>query len=158
MPVFVQKEPLDPTQLMQEYFPADHKIGAIVNFTGLVREFCDQSESSEKQTLTLEHYPGMTEKMLQKTLDLACGRWALHQALIAHRYGEMELGETIVFVAASATHRKEAFEACHFMIDWLKTQAPFWKLERSSEQEYWVQERSQDQEQARRWSQTLSLK
>ena len=101
--------------------------------------------------MTLEHYPGMTEKALQKIDTEAQARWPLEATLIIHRYGRLEPGDQIVFVAAASGHREAAFEACHFLIDWLKTKAPFWKLEDSSSGGQWVDARDSDDAAAARW-------
>ena len=101
--------------------------------------------------MTLEHYPGMTEKELQKIEAEALDRWPLEATLIIHRYGRLEPGEKIVLVAAASAHRNAAIEACHFLIDWLKTKAPFWKLEDISGDGEWVDARDSDDAAAARW-------
>ena len=101
--------------------------------------------------MTLEHYPGMTEKALEKIDGEAQSRWPLEATLIIHRYGRLEPGDQIVLVAAASGHREAAFEACHFLIDWLKTKAPFWKLENSSAGGQWVEARDSDDLAAGRW-------
>ena len=101
--------------------------------------------------MTLEHYPGMTEKALQEIDADAQARWPLEATLIIHRYGRLEPGDQIVLVAAASGHREAAFEACHFLIDWLKTKAPFWKLEDSSSGGQWVDARDSDDMAAARW-------
>jgi molybdopterin synthase catalytic subunit len=101
--------------------------------------------------MTLEHYPGMTERMLREIEDEARRRWPLQASLIVHRYGRMLPGEPIVLVAAASAHRAAALEACAFLIDWLKTQAPFWKLEETGEESRWVEARRADGEAAARW-------
>ena len=105
----------------------------------------------EISAMTLEHYPGMTEKALQTIDAEAQGRWPLEATLIIHRYGRLEPGDQIVLVAAASGHREAAFEACHFLIDWLKTKAPFWKLENSSSGGQWVDARDSDDAAAARW-------
>ena len=105
----------------------------------------------EISAMTLEHYPGMTEKALQTIDTEAQARWSLEATLIIHRYGRLEPGDQVVLVAAASGHREAAFEACHFLIDWLKTKAPFWKLEDSSSGGQWVDARDSDDAAAARW-------
>ena len=125
-------------------------IGAIVSFTGLVRDFNDGSDVTG---LSLEHYPGMTERQLAKIEEEARARWDLQDSLIIHRYGDMALGEPIVLVITASPHRQDAFEAAHFLMDWLKTKAPFWKQERdASGKRSWVKERESDLKAAKRWT------
>lgn len=123
-------------------------IGAIVTFSGLVREF-DNGE--RLQAMSLEHYPGMTEKALQKIEQQARERWRLDQVSIIHRVGRLAAQEQIVFVGVSSAHRKDAFEAAQFVMDYLKTQAPFWKKEITDNGEQWVEAKSTDDEAAKRW-------
>ena len=104
-------------------------IGGTVMFLGTVR---DLSEGADVRAMTLEHYPGMTEKALAEIEAEAHRRWPLDASLIIHRYGRLEPGDDIVLVITASAHREAAFEACHFLIDWLKTKAPFWKLEEGS--------------------------
>ena len=111
------------------------RAGAIVSFTGLVR---DLNEGDAISQLTLEHYPGMTEKALGEIEAEACKRWSLIDAVIIHRVGPLQPNDRIVFVAAASAHRKNAFQACEFMIDTLKTDAPFWKQEDTSTGKHWV--------------------
>ena len=113
------------------------RAGAVVSFTGLVR---DLNEGETISQLTLEHYPGMTEKALGEIEAEACKRWKLIDAVIIHRAGPLNPNDRIVFVAASSAHRKDAFQACEFMIDTLKTDAPFWKQEGTSAGTRWVSE------------------
>ncbi|HCR97279.1 MULTISPECIES: molybdopterin synthase catalytic subunit MoaE [Halomonas] len=124
-------------------------IGAVVSFTGLVRDF---NESPDVTGLTLEHYPGMTERMLEQIGEQAWQRWALQAVYIVHRVGYLAPGDPIVRVLVASAHRREAFEACDFIMDFLKTQAPFWKKEHSTKGEYWVKERATDWQDAERWS------
>ena len=123
-------------------------IGGVATFMGLVRDIAD-GESVE--AMTLEHYPGMTEKMLADIEAEARQRWPLDEVLIIHRYGRLEPGDRIVLVATASAHRKAAIEACEFLIDWLKTRAPFWKLEETGQGEQWVEARESDDEAAARW-------
>ncbi|MCC3306696.1 molybdenum cofactor biosynthesis protein MoaE [Sneathiella sp. HT1-7] len=125
-------------------------IGAVVSFTGLVRDFNDGTKVTG---LSLEHYPGMTERELSKIEDDARERWNLQDCLIIHRYGDMALGEPIVLVITASPHRQDAFEAAHFLMDWLKTKAPFWKQEMNASGETnWVKERESDLKAAKRWN------
>lgn len=124
-------------------------IGAVVSFTGLVRDF---NETPDVTGLTLEHYPGMTESTLITIGEQAWQRWSLQAVRIIHRVGYLAPGDPIVRVLVASAHRREAFEACDFIMDFLKTQAPFWKKEHSTQGEYWVKERHSDQQDAARWS------
>lgn len=123
-------------------------IGAIVCFVGLVRDF---SENSGVEAMTLEHYPGMTEKSLAKIVAEAEGRWTLNGVRVIHRVGRLEPGDQIVFVAVASAHRGEAFAACEFIMDWLKTSAPFWKREETPAGARWVEARASDEDAAARW-------
>ena len=146
----VQREIFDTGQELARLTGDRTDIGAAVTFTGLVRDF---NEGSEVTSLTLEHYPGMTEKELQNIERQALERWDLQASLIIHRYGKMELGEPIVLVITASEHRQDAFEAAQFLMDWLKTKAPFWKLEADDQgQSDWVSERASDQKAAARWT------
>ena len=123
-------------------------IGGTVMFLGTVR---DVSGEAQVKAMTLEHYPGMTEKALQEIDAEAQRRWPLDDSLIIHRYGRLEPGDGIVLVITASAHREAAFEACHFLIDWLKTKAPFWKLEEGSDGAAWVAAKDSDDEAAQRW-------
>ena len=118
-------------------------------FVGLVRDVVGEEALG---AMTLEHYPGMTEKMLTRIEAEANERWPLEASLIVHRTGRLEPGERIVLVAAASQHRQAAFEACQFLIDWLKTKAPFWKLEETAGGPKWVEARSHDDQAAERWT------
>jgi molybdopterin synthase catalytic subunit len=123
--------------------------GAIVTFTGLVRDFNDDSAVSAIQ---LEHYPGMTEKSLMAITTQARKHWELGQIRIIHRVGNIEASEQIVFVGVTSKHRKNAFEACQFIMDFLKTQAPIWKQEGTQSGMKWVDAKLSDQEATKKWS------
>lgn len=123
-------------------------VGGVATFTGLVR---DRNEGEDVATLTLEHYPGMTEKSLARIVGLACHRWPLLAVRVVHRYGRLQPGEQIVFVGVASAHRREAFAACEFVMDYLKTEAPFWKLEDTPEGERWVDAREMDADAVERW-------
>jgi molybdopterin synthase catalytic subunit len=124
------------------------KVGAVAAFIGLVRDLNDAAAVS---TLTLEHYPGMTEKALAGIIAEAKQRWEIFDALIVHRVGKLEPADQIVLVAVSSSHRGDAFAACEFIMDYLKTKAPFWKKEDTPAGERWVEARASDDDAAARW-------
>ena len=126
----------------------DARIGAVASFIGLVRDRNDGSGVSE---MALEHYPGMTEKALESIVAEARGRWELYGATVIHRVGVLQPTDQIVFVAVSSAHRGEAFAACEFIMDYLKTRAPFWKREVTPEGARWVDAREGDDSAAARW-------
>jgi len=127
---------------------ANRAIGAIASFVGLVR---DVNEGAAVRELTLEHYPGMTEKALEDIVAQANRRWELLDVIVIHRVGTMQPTEQIVFVAVASAHRGEAFAACEFIMDYLKTQAPFWKQEQTPAGSRWVEARATDDAAAQRW-------
>ena len=124
------------------------QVGAIVSFVGLVRDF---SHDKHIENIYLEHYPGMTEKTLNKIVDEATSRWQLLNARIIHRVGLLLPCEQIVLVAAAASHRPAAFAACEYIIDHLKTAAPFWKREQTSSTAYWLETSESDKQRTMRW-------
>ncbi len=130
-------------------------VGAVTIFTGLVREFyqADASDESANKvlSLTLEHYPGMTEKALQNIVKKARKRWQILSCKVIHRVGELYAGDQIVFVGVTSAHRGDAFAAAEFMMDYLKTQAPFWKKQRTSTGAGWIESRDSDKDAASRW-------
>lgn len=128
-------------------------IGAVCSFVGLVRDFQhNHDDDTRVSAMTLEHYPGMTEKKLAEIEEIARNRWPLEACLIIHRYGRMEAGENIVLVVTASSHRKAAFESCEFLMDFLKTKAPFWKLEEDDKgQGNWVDAREGDDQAAQKW-------
>ncbi|OEG75592.1 molybdopterin synthase catalytic subunit [Shewanella colwelliana] len=126
----------------------DNSDGAVVNFIGKVRDFNDGSAVTD---LTLEHYPGMTEAVLHQIVVEARERWPLNKVTIIHRVGIMALGEQIVFIGVTSAHRKAAFAACEFLIDFLKTKAPFWKLEAGDKGSNWVEAKDADEQAAKMW-------
>lgn len=130
-----------------------HRAGAVCMFVGLVR---DLNEGRPVTAMTLEHYPGMTERELERIEQEACARWPLIDSLIIHRYGRLEPGERIVLVAVASAHRDAAFDACRFIIDWLKTRAPFWKAEDTEGGRCWVQARAEDDAAAGQWDTDFS--
>ena len=123
-------------------------IGGLASFVGLVRE---RTEAGALRAMSLEHYPGMTEKRLGEIEAEALRRWPLTATLIIHRYGRLLPGERIVLVATASSHRQAALESCQFLIDWLKTRAPFWKLEETAAGSEWVAARETDEHAADRW-------
>jgi molybdopterin synthase catalytic subunit len=129
--------------------------GAVATFTGLVREFyqTDTSADSGNQVLSLylEHYPGMTEKALRDIVESAMGRWQILSCKVIHRVGELHAGEQIVFVGVASAHRGDAFAAAEFIMDYLKTQAPFWKKQRTCAGTAWIESRDSDKAAAARW-------
>ncbi|WP_429080491.1 molybdopterin synthase catalytic subunit MoaE [Aeromonas bivalvium] len=128
-----------------------HDSGAIVTFVGKVRDF---NQGEQVKGLSLEHYPGMTEKALANIVAEARGRWPLQECTLIHRIGDLLLGDQIVLVAVSSAHRDAAFEACHFIMDFLKTRAPFWKKELIAEGgQRWVEAKDSDNDAAARWQQ-----
>jgi molybdopterin synthase catalytic subunit len=145
----VQEPPFDVGAELAALTRGRTDIGALASFVGLVRDLAGDQHIT---AMTLEHYPGMTERKLAEIEAEAHVRWSLQASLIVHRYGRMLPGEPIVLVATAAPHRAAALEACAFLIDWLKTQAPFWKLEETSDAERWVSARASDDLAATRWS------
>ena len=129
------------------------EVGAITSFIGIVRDSNVVGDQAARVgALTLEHYPGMTERSLEAICDEACSRWSLIDVTVVHRYGRLMPTDQIVLVAASAAHRGEAFEACAYVMDYLKTQAPFWKRETTDAGERWVAARETDATAADRWT------
>ena len=124
------------------------KIGAIASFIGLVREVNDGATVG---TMTLEHYPGMTEKALAAIVEEAQSRWQVLDCTVIHRYGELKPTDQIVLVVVASGHRGDAFAACEFLMDYLKTRAPFWKKETTPEGARWVAARAADDQAAERW-------
>ena len=125
------------------------QVGAVVSFVGTVR---DMNEGASVSTMELEHYPGMTEQSLERIVDEACARWPLSGALVIHRVGPLLPMEQIVLVACSSAHRGEAFAACEFIIDYLKTDAPFWKKEQTPDGARWVDARVTDDAAMAKWA------
>jgi molybdopterin synthase catalytic subunit len=144
----VQDAPFDAATELRQFQEAHRSSGATVMFIGTVREM---SEGAHIDRMTLEHYPGMTEKALAEIEAEALRRWPVEASLIIHRYGRLAPGDDIVLVITVSAHRQAAFEANEFLMDWLKTKAPFWKLEESAGKTHWVDARDNDDEAARRW-------
>ena len=148
MAVRVQQEDFDCGAEISALRKGDARIGAIASFIGTVR---DLNEGVGVATLTLEHYPGMTEKSLEAICTAARSRWDILDTLVVHRYGKLAPTDQIVLVVVTSSHRGEAFAACQFIMDFLKTEAPFWKKESTPQGERWVEARGADDEAAARW-------
>jgi molybdopterin synthase catalytic subunit len=147
MAVRVQREDFDVSAEIDRLAAGRTDIGAVVTFTGRVR-----ADAGKTAAITLEHYPGMTEDELARIEAEAAARWPLQASLIVHRVGELHPGDNIVLVIAAAQHRQAAFEAAGFLMDYLKTRAPFWKKETAASGEStWVEARETDEDAARRW-------
>jgi len=146
----VQREPFDAGAELNALIGKGAGVGAVATFVGTVR---DVTGDRRIDAMTLEHYQGMTERALEEIEAEALKRWPIEHALVVHRYGRLEPGEPIVLVITASAHRKAAFEACEFLIDWLKTKAPFWKLETGPEGDDWVAARGEDDAAAERWNQ-----
>jgi molybdopterin synthase catalytic subunit len=145
MKVSVQEKDFDlstETRLLSN----DKRVGAVASFVGVVREV----------PMTLEHYPGMTENAIRKIAEEAGTRWQVMDCTVIHRYGALQAGDQIVMVAVASAHRGDAFAACEFIMDYLKTQAPFWKKEHRAEGARWVEARASDDQAAERWQGTPS--
>ena len=151
--ILVQEQDFDLAQVCQSLRQQAGDPGAIVTFTGLVREIYDQdADASNPVTgLFLEHYPGMTEKCLEDIARQARDRWPLQALCIIHRVGELRPGDQIVLVGTASSHRHAAFEAAQFMMDYLKSKAPFWKKQRGKTGSEWVASRDSDSEAIARW-------
>jgi len=153
----VQREDFDIGRELDKLAAGDHTVGGVASFIGLVRDFNLQGGGLQRggadrvSAMTLEHYPGMTERKLAEIEAEANRRWPLSASLIIHRYGRLEPGDRIVLVATASPHREAALAACHFLIDWLKTDAPFWKSEETPEGERWVEARAADDTAKSRW-------
>ena len=149
MTVRVQREVFDIGRLIDSLQANDPGVGAVVSFVGYVR---DINQGEAVAGLLLEHYPGMTERSLQNIIDNARARWSLRAVEIVHRIGPLSISEPIVFVGVSSPHRQGAFEACAFIMDYLKTDAPFWKREDVASGARWVDARDSDRSAVARWA------
>ncbi len=145
----VQREDFDVGAEIAAFRRVDPGVGAIASFIGLVR---DVNDGQAVAGMTLEHYPGMTEKALAGIVAEAKGRWDIIDALVIHRVGNLKPLDQIVLVVVSGSHRGAAFAACEFIMDYLKTQAPFWKKEQTPQGAHWVEARASDDQAAERWS------
>lgn len=148
MPIRIQTTDFDLSAEIAALRQHNLKVGAVVSFVGTVR---DLNDGAQVQTLELEHYPGMTEKALEQIVADAQSRWDVFDALVIHRVGPLQPSEQIVLVAVTAKHRGEAFAACEFIMDFLKTQAPFWKKEQTPDGARWVDARESDDHAQARW-------
>lgn len=149
MAVRVQTEDFDLGAEVAILRRGNPKVGAIASFVGVVR---DLNEGADVAEMTLEHYPGMTEKALEKIVGEAKARWDIYDVLVVHRVGTLRPTDQIVLVVVASAHRGEAFQACEFLMDFLKTRAPFWKKEKTPEGGRWVEARTTDDAAAERWS------
>ena len=148
MLISVQQADFDVSVISKELCKNRRDIGAITSFCGQVR---DKSPDQNLLALELEHYPGMTEKALSAIGEQALARWDIDDLAMIHRVGRLQPGENIVLVVVISAHRKDAFEACEFLMDYLKTQAPFWKKEITRSGEHWVEFKQSDQQASERW-------
>lgn len=147
MIIRVQTKDFDVAEVNRELQAGRTDVGAIASFIGLVRDL----EGDKLQQMTLQHYPGMTEKALQSIADKACARWRLIDIAVIHRVGELILADQIVLVSVLSAHRKDAFAACEFIMDYLKTEAPFWKKEVSKQGSKWVESKKCDAVARKKW-------
>jgi len=148
MPIRIQESDFDISAEIAALRKGDPRVGAVVSFLGTVR---DMNDGSQVKGMTLEHYHGMTEKALEEILDQAKARWDICQTLVIHRVGLLKPEDQIVLVVVSGAHRGEAFAACEFIMDYLKTAAPFWKKEDTPEGSRWVDARISDETALARW-------
>ncbi len=147
MIIRVQTEDFDSAAVTRELIGSRCDVGAITSFIGLVRDLPDQP----LQHMTLEHYPGMTEKSLQNIVERARERWSILDCAVVHRVGDLQPADQIVLVCVLSAHRKDAFSACEFIMDYLKTEAPFWKKETGEAGSAWVDAKNSDNEAKNRW-------
>ena len=147
MTIRLTPEPFDPGAQLSDFCRGRAEVGAVASFTGIAR-----AEEGATSVLELEAYPGFTETEIGRIADEARGRWALHDLMILHRVGRIGPGEPIVFVATAAGHRRAAFEACDFLMDYLKSRAPFWKKEHGPDGERWIEPTAQDHADRERWA------
>lgn len=148
MTIQIQTEAFNLGELNSCLHAEDNSVGAVVTFVGYVR---DINQGEKVSNLYLEHYPGMTERSLQLIIDQANERWPLQRVKIVHRVGLLNVSDPIVFVGVASEHRQAAFDACAFLMDYLKTRAPFWKREETQSGDRWVSSRESDQLAASRW-------
>ena len=146
--IAVQQADFDVAHEYAELRNDNRSDGAVVFFTGLVREM---NQGSQVSGLTLEHYPGMTDKALQQIVADACSRWPVNRVRLIHRVGTLAISDQIVFVGVSSSHREAAFDACYYIMDYLKNRAPFWKKEVTSQGERWVEALDKDKQALDKW-------
>ncbi len=149
MPVRIQAEDFDVSAEIARLREGNAKVGAVASFVGIVR---DLNDGEAVASLMLEHYPGMTEKAIEKIIAEAHRRWDIYDALVIHRVGKLKPLDQIVLVIVSSAHRGESFKACEFLMDYLKTRAPFWKKEQTPDGARWVDARASDDAAAERWT------
>ncbi len=149
MPVRIQTENFDVSAEIARLREGNPKVGAVASFVGIVR---DLNDGDAVASLTLEHYPGMTEKAVEKIVAEAHERWDIYDALVIHRVGTLKPLDQIVLVVVSSAHRAESFKACEFLMDYLKTRAPFWKKEQTPDGVRWVDARAGDDAAVERWT------
>ena len=147
MKISVQREHFDMGAETNAFIRTQNGVGAVVTFSGIVREMDD----SPMSYMDIEHYPGMTEKAIGNIVEKAVKRWSLGDACVLHRFGRLYVGEQIMMVATSATHRSDAFEAAEFLMDYLKSRAPFWKKEVTQKTANWVVAKDEDEDALSRW-------
>ena len=148
MPVRVQASPFDIGAEVERLRAGRTDVGAVASFMGVMRDF---NEGSDVRSMLLEHYPGMTERALEDIVAQAAARWPLIDTLVVHRVGELGPADPIVLVVTLSAHREAALSACAFIMDFLKTRAPFWKKERTASGDRWVESRASDDAAADRW-------
>ena len=146
MPVRVQAEPFDAGAALNDFAAGRNDVGAVVSFTGVVRD-----TDGTLQEMLIEHYPGMTQSAITKIAEEACTRWSLVDCLVIHRYGTLKPGAPIMMVATAAAHRAAAFDAADFLMDYLKSRAPFWKKEVTADGADWVAAKDADEDALQRW-------
>lgn len=146
MTVRVQQDPFDAGMELNAFSQTGTDVGAVVSFTGLVRDVADGLRVME-----IEHYPAMTERAIAAIVEDAMGRWTLSDVLVIHRYGKLHAGDTIMMVATSSKHRADAFAAADFLMDYLKSRAPFWKKETTGKGDAWVAGKDADEDALNRW-------
>ncbi|MEM9580295.1 MAG: molybdenum cofactor biosynthesis protein MoaE [Pseudomonadota bacterium] len=147
MRILVQQEAFDAGAELNRFSAPLQGMGAVVSFTGVVRDTAQQ----DLQVMEIEHYPGMTEKALQSIAEEARSRWSLGDVLVIHRHGKLGPNDPIMMVATAAPHRKDAFEAADFLMDYLKSRAPFWKKEHTGDATEWVASKQEDEDALTRW-------
>lgn len=155
MAVRVQTEDFDTGAELARIRRGNPAIGGIASFVGVVR---DVNEGDRVSEMTLEHYPGMTERSIEAIVAQAHDRWHVLDALVVHRVGQLKPMDQIVLVIVASAHRGDAFAACEFIMDYLKTRAPFWKKEKTAEGSHWVDARASDDVAAQRWTENTSLR
>lgn len=146
MAVRVQQAPFDAGAELAAFSRGRHDVGAVVSFTGIVRD-----KTGELLRMEIEHYPGMTERAIADIADRAKARWDLADLLVIHRHGQLPVGEPIMMVATAAAHRRAAFEAAEYLMDYLKSRAPFWKKEVTEAGAAWVEATAEDEDALSRW-------